>query len=197
MAQFIKDKEALYGGVQSSVKAGHGLKQVLKYEEEQDGLMAWMELMEEYDKEGSKDLRIMKLENIVSTPFSRGYKGGMLQWVTDYESAFAELGYIHKLNAYTDDEMIKRRVLQYLQTPALSWLDNASKSMSSTELMQAIKEYAIKQNSYSKGRAIINAKNTMVNVYAALSRIDPETWTKLPPDVKKTIIDVRRKELEE
>ena len=74
MTQFIKDKEALYGGVQSSIKAGHGLKQVLKYEEEQDGLMAWMELMDEYDKEGSKDLRIMKLESIVSTPFSRGYK---------------------------------------------------------------------------------------------------------------------------
>ena len=197
MTQFIKDKEALYGGVQSSIKAGHGLKQVLKYEEEQDGLMAWMELMDEYDKEGSKDLRIMKLESIVSTPFSRGYKGGMLQWVTDYESAFAELGYIHKVEAYTDDDMIKRRVLQYLQTPALSWLDNASKTMSSAELMQAIKEYAIKQNSYAKGRTISNVRHTVADAYAALTRIDPETWIKLPADVRKAIIDARRKELEE
>ena len=141
MVQFIKDIEALYGGVQSSIKAGHGLKQVLKYEEEQDGLLVWMELMEVYDKEGSKDLRIMRLENIVSTPFTRGYKGGMLQWVTDYESAFAELGYIHKIVQYTDDDTIKRRVLQYLQTPASSWLDNASRTTPSTEFMQSIKEY--------------------------------------------------------
>ena len=93
--------------------------------------------------------------------------------------------------------MIKRRVLQYLQTPALSWLDNASKTMTSSELMQAIKEYAIKQNGYAKGRATISAKHTAIDAYAALSRVNPEIWNQLPADVRKIIIDKRRKELEE
>ena len=102
--QLTKDLQSLYGALQSSIKKGKGLKELLMYEDSQDGLKVWLELVKTNDKDGSRDLRISKLESIISLPYNRYYKGGLARFVNNYESAFVELGVVVGVTAWLDDE---------------------------------------------------------------------------------------------
>ena len=55
------------------MEEGIGKAELRKWEEDQDGIRAWIELMNKFDKSGNIDLRISSLENIISQPFSRAY----------------------------------------------------------------------------------------------------------------------------
>ena len=61
-SQLKVDIQSLYGALKSSLKNRAGTKHLLHYEKEEDGLSVWMDLVEEFDKDGDKDLRISKLE---------------------------------------------------------------------------------------------------------------------------------------
>jgi hypothetical protein len=56
----------------------------------QDGIRSWYQLVNQYETDGNKNVRIKKLENVITTVFHRHYKGGLLKWVQDYEDAFTE-----------------------------------------------------------------------------------------------------------
>ena len=47
------------------------------YAESQDGLKCWLELCENYDQEGSKDILIRKYEAVVLLAYSYAYPGGL------------------------------------------------------------------------------------------------------------------------
>jgi hypothetical protein len=57
----------------------------------QDGIRAWYQLVNQYESDGNKNIRIKKLENVITTVSHRHYKGGLFKWVQDYEDAFTEL----------------------------------------------------------------------------------------------------------
>ena len=68
-------------------------------------------MLDRYEADRNINLRIKKLEIIISTPYHRRYKGGLSKWVQDYENAFSEL---HELGVtvWEGDEEKKRRIIQ-------------------------------------------------------------------------------------
>jgi hypothetical protein len=51
----------------------------------QDGIRSWYQLVNQYETDGNKNVRIKKHENVVTTVLSRHYKGGLFKWIQDYE----------------------------------------------------------------------------------------------------------------
>ena len=68
-----------------------------------------MEMVSKYENGGDRETRLNTLEAIIDTPFHGRYKGGLLQWITDYENTFAELAELGC--AIWNDEARKRRIL--------------------------------------------------------------------------------------
>ena len=83
---------------------------ILSHKKTQDGVRAWTEMVSKYENGGDRETRLNTLEAIIDTPFHGRYKGGLLQWITDYENAFAELAELGCAN--WDDESRKRRILK-------------------------------------------------------------------------------------
>ena len=73
--QLEYDKEWLYGMLESSMRGHFGMTQLMKHEEDKDGVMVWIELLDTCDKGGNKEIRIEKLEQIIPTQYNRNYKG--------------------------------------------------------------------------------------------------------------------------
>ena len=60
------DRIYMYGMLMSSNRKDGEQKIILKYEPTQDGIMAWMEFLKDYDNNGSEEARASKLESLVS-----------------------------------------------------------------------------------------------------------------------------------
>jgi hypothetical protein len=72
----------------------------------QDGIRAWYQLVNQYETDGNRNVRIKKLENVIITVFHRYYKGGLFKWVQDYEDAFTEL-VLFGQTTWNDDDIKK------------------------------------------------------------------------------------------
>jgi hypothetical protein len=59
--------------------------------DKQDGLCSWCQLLQQYETDGSRNVRIKRLENVIDTVFHRDYRGGLVKWIQEYEDAFTEL----------------------------------------------------------------------------------------------------------
>jgi hypothetical protein len=84
----------------------------------QDGIRSWYQLVNQYETDGNKNVRIKKLENVITTVFHRHYKGGLFKWVQDYEDAFTELAILGQAT-WNDDDIRKRRLVQNAQNIGL------------------------------------------------------------------------------
>ena len=81
----------LYGALLSACQGGVGRRILMENRNKQDGIRSWYQLVNQYETDGNKNVRIKKLENVITTVFHRHYKGGLFKWVQDYEDAFTEL----------------------------------------------------------------------------------------------------------
>ena len=90
-SQVKKDIKVLYGALQTACKVGVGKTIMSKYKGTRDSVKAWIAMVKKYENGGDRETRINTLEAIIETPFHDRYKGGLLQWISDYENAFAEL----------------------------------------------------------------------------------------------------------
>jgi hypothetical protein len=77
-------------------------------------IRSWHQLVNQYETDGKKNIRIKKLENIITTDFHCHYKGGLFKRVQDYEDAFTELVILGQA-AWHDDDIKKRRLVQNAQ----------------------------------------------------------------------------------
>ena len=109
--QLKQDNCSLFGALQCACQEGVGKTILLEYEDGQDGIRAWLVMCDKYAADGNKDVRISRLEKVISTKYSKGYRGGLLQWIQDYENAFAELITL-KERQWKFDPPKKRRILQ-------------------------------------------------------------------------------------
>ena len=57
---------------------------------------------QKYEGGGDKESRLDLLENIISTPYTKNYEGGLLAWLQDYENAFEELVSLNQKNWTVD-----------------------------------------------------------------------------------------------
>ena len=97
------------------MRGSFGMNQLMRYEEDQDGIKVWYGLLQQCDQGGNKDLRIQLLEQEISTPYSRHYKGGLNVYLNNLETAFTELSIVLKVGAWQDEGTQKRRLLQNLE----------------------------------------------------------------------------------
>ena len=84
----------------------------------QDGIRSWCQLVKQYETDGNRNVRIKKLENVITTIFHCIFKGGLVKWIQDYEDAFTELVLLGQ-KTWSDDEIKKRCFIQNAQNIGL------------------------------------------------------------------------------
>jgi hypothetical protein len=67
-------------------------------------LRSWCQLVEQYETDGHRNIRIKRLESVTNTVFHRNYWGGLVEWIQDYEDAFTELTLLGQ-KTWNDDEI--------------------------------------------------------------------------------------------
>ena len=63
----------------------------MKYEESKDGIMAWAELKEENEYNGSRELRLEQLEQMATIPYSTRDAGGIAAYIDKLQIIVQEL----------------------------------------------------------------------------------------------------------
>jgi hypothetical protein len=78
-SQIKKDTRALYSALLSACLGRLGRRILMENRGEQDGIRSWYQLVNQYETDGNKNIRIKKLENVITTVFHRHYKGGLFK----------------------------------------------------------------------------------------------------------------------
>jgi hypothetical protein len=68
-SQIKKDARSLYGALLSNCQGGVGRRILMKNRGKQDDIRSWYQLMNQDETDGNKNVRIKKLENIITTVF--------------------------------------------------------------------------------------------------------------------------------
>jgi hypothetical protein len=87
-SQIKKDARALYGALLSAYQSGVGRRILMENRDKQDGIRSWCQLVQQYETDGNRNVRIKRLESVINTVFHRNYRGGLVRWIQDYEDAF-------------------------------------------------------------------------------------------------------------
>jgi hypothetical protein len=74
--------------------------------DKQDGIRSWCQLIQIYETEDNRNIRIKRLESVINTVFHRNYRRGLVKWIQDYEDAFTELDLLGQ-KTWNDDEIKK------------------------------------------------------------------------------------------
>ena len=88
--QALYDTRYLYGILVTATKDMQH-KIILKYEANQDGILAWDEFKKDFAHDGSEDLKIEQLEAQVHQPYSAREPGGMAAYIDKFQAYIAEL----------------------------------------------------------------------------------------------------------
>jgi hypothetical protein len=92
--QIKKDARALYGALLSECQSGVGRRILMENRDKQDGIRSWCQLVQQYETDGNRNVRIKRLESVINTVFHSNYRGGLVKWIQDYEDAFTELALV-------------------------------------------------------------------------------------------------------
>jgi hypothetical protein len=75
-------------------------------------------LAQQYETDGNRNVRIKRLESVISTVFRRDYRGGLVKWIQDYEDAFIGLALLGQ-KTWNDDDIKDCRFLLNAQNIGL------------------------------------------------------------------------------
>jgi hypothetical protein len=103
-SQIKKDARALYGALLSACQSDVGRRIMMKNRDKQDGIRSWCQLVQQYETDVNRNVRIKRLESVINTVFNRNYRGEFVKWIQDYEDAFTELALIVQ-KTWNDDEI--------------------------------------------------------------------------------------------
>jgi ribosomal protein L21E len=78
----------LYGAVLSAYQSGVGCRILMENRDKQDGIRSWCQLVQQYETDGNRNVRIKILESVINKILHRNYRGGLVKWIQDYEEAF-------------------------------------------------------------------------------------------------------------
>jgi hypothetical protein len=95
-----------------------GRKILMKNRDKQDVIRSWCQLVQQYETDGNRNVRMKRLESVINTVFHHNFRGGIVKWIQDYEDAFIELPLFGQ-KTWNDDEMKKRRFVQNAQNIGL------------------------------------------------------------------------------
>jgi hypothetical protein len=71
-------------------------------------------IVQQYETDGNRNIRIKGLESVINTVFNHNYRGRLVKWIQDYEDTFTELALLGQ-KTWNDDEIKKRRFVQNAQ----------------------------------------------------------------------------------
>ena len=101
-----------------------------------------------------------------------------MQWITDYENAFAELKQLNCTN-WNDDAARKRRILKNVSTSKGMQdyiFQHITKNMTSSEVLAHLKSQTIQSNKASENVAARNARLGLSLVRMFLRVLTMTTW---------------------
>jgi hypothetical protein len=116
-SQIKKDARALYRSLLSACQSGLGHRILMENRDKQDGICLWCQLVQQYEIDGNRNVRIIRLESVINTFFNRNHRGGLVKWIQDYEDAFTETALLGQ-KTWNDEEIKKRRFVQKAQNVA-------------------------------------------------------------------------------
>jgi hypothetical protein len=117
-SQIKKDTRASYGELLSACQSGVRRRILMENRDKQKGIRSWCQLVQQYEIDGNRNVRIKRLESVINTVIHRNYRGGLVKWIQDYEDAFTELALLGQ-KTWDDDEIKKRRFVQNSQNIGL------------------------------------------------------------------------------
>jgi hypothetical protein len=97
-------------------RVGHRI--LMENRDKQNIIRSWCQLVQQYETDGNRNVRIKRLESVTNTVFHRNYRGRLVKWIQDYEDAFTELALLGQ-KTWNDDEITKRRFVQNAQNIGL------------------------------------------------------------------------------
>jgi hypothetical protein len=100
--------------------------------DKQDSICSWCQLMQQYETDGNRNVRIKRLESVIRIFFHLNYRGGLVKWIQDYEDAFTEMALLGQ-KTWNDDEIKKRCFTQNAQNIGL--VDTAFEELVSDSLL--------------------------------------------------------------
>ena len=157
------DRQYLYGMLITATMKLQ-LKTIIKYEESMDGILSWQELKQEYEFDGSKELRLEQLESMAQVPYSEKTPGGMAAYIDRLQAQLAELEAIQP-DDYSDSR--KKRIL----------LTNVRSATGMLYLIQKCKDN--EYMSYDQSAAYLRSNSMVVD-----AQTKKQTPTKLMHTVK-------------
>jgi hypothetical protein len=91
---------ALYGALLIACQSCVGRRILMENRDKQDVIPSWCQLVQQYETDGNRNVRIKKLGSVINTVFHRNYREGLMKWIQDYEEAFTELYLLWKARRF-------------------------------------------------------------------------------------------------
>jgi hypothetical protein len=121
-SQVKRDARALYGGSLTACQSGVGFRILMENREKQNGIRSCCQLVQQYEKDGNRNVRIKRLERFINTVFHRSYRGGLVKWIQEYKDGFKELALLWQRGKRLGMMMKSRSVGFYRMLKILVWL---------------------------------------------------------------------------
>jgi hypothetical protein len=118
-SQIKKDSRALYDAFLSAYQSGVGSRILIENGDKQDDIRSWCQLIQQYETDGNRNVRIKRLESVINTIFHRNYRGGLVKCIQGYGYAFKELVLLG-WKTWNDDDIKKSCFVEKAQI--LAWL---------------------------------------------------------------------------
>ena len=101
------DRNYLYGILLAS-NSSRDHQAILKHKRSADGIATWISFLKSYAHDGSVELKLDKLEQLIATPFSHKHPGGMEHYIDLFQ---ANMENIDTLDPGSFTEQRKKRLL--------------------------------------------------------------------------------------
>jgi hypothetical protein len=77
-SQIKKDARALYGALLSACQSGVGRRILMENRDKHDSIRSWCQLVQQYETDGNRNVRIKRLKSIINTVFNLNYGKDLL-----------------------------------------------------------------------------------------------------------------------
>jgi hypothetical protein len=133
----------------------------MENKDKQDGIRSWRQLVQQYETDGNRYIRIKRLESVINTVFHRNYRGGLVKYIQDFGDAFTELALLGQ-KTWNDDEIKKRRFVQNDQNIGLvdTVFEELVSDKSFIETCNFLRSHAIRLDQKYKEKATRQIHNT-------------------------------------
>jgi hypothetical protein len=151
-----------YGTLLSTCQSSVGRRILMENRNKQDGIRSWCQLVQQYETDGNRNVRIKRLESVINIQSSIVIiGGGIVKWIQDYEDAFTKLALLGQ-KTWNDDEIKKRLFVQNMQNIGLidTVFEELVSDKSFIETCNFLRLHAIRLDQQYKEKAARQIHNT-------------------------------------